>query len=170
METQCIAVLKCAYALLSILALEIGHYGSPKLVSPNTKSWNLLLAAGGDLCCAVERDFLERRVCGLAAIHLSLQARKQLFESRHRPGCAMKIGEVCCNMCAADKRSWFSAAHSGSLRVREMRATRKVADCNAAYSWDPHASPWRAVVRAVCVDSNVCDVHNSSQPQPLRAS
>lgn len=134
METQCIAVLKCAYALLSILALEIGHYGSPKLVSPNTKSWNLLLAAGGDLCCAVERDFLERRVCGLAAIHLSLQARKRLFESRHGAGCAVKIGEGRYYMCAADKIVTISHME-GSLRIREMRATRKVADCSAAYSW-----------------------------------
>ena len=61
-------------------------------------------AAGGDLCCAVERDFLERRVCGLAAIHLDLQARKRLIESRHGPGCAVIIGEGRYYMCAADRR------------------------------------------------------------------
>ena len=38
-------------------------------------------------------EFLERCVCGLAAIHLSLQACKRLFESRHGAGCAVTIGK-----------------------------------------------------------------------------
>jgi hypothetical protein len=74
------------------------------LVSCDAESWSLWLAAGGDLRCLVERDLLEGRVCGPAAIHLSLQACRWLLEGSQGLDCALTAGESREYMYAADKR------------------------------------------------------------------